>query len=97
MAIMALLGRLVSIAANILFLLLSVLLIFLRRLRLTIFGDLVNQAVFGLIWLTSILQTLVDHGDNPRFLMPLQMIVIFLVLRAIWPTLLRKKLEAVAS
>lgn len=97
MAIMALLGRLVSIAANILFLLLSVLQIFLRRLRLTIFGDLVNQAVFGLIWLTSILQTLVDHGDNPRFLMPLQMIVIFLVLRAIWPTLLRKKLEAVAS
>jgi hypothetical protein len=28
------------------------------------------------IWLTSILQTLLDHGDNPRFLVPLQSLVV---------------------
>jgi len=31
------------------------------------------------IWLTSILQTLVDHGDNPRFLVPLQSLVVLWV------------------
>jgi hypothetical protein len=29
----------------------------------------------GNIWLASILQTLLDHGDNPRFLVPLQSLV----------------------
>ncbi len=28
--------------------------------------------VVGNIWITSILQSLLDHGDNPRFLVPLQ-------------------------
>ncbi|MDX1601172.1 MAG: hypothetical protein R3191_06630, partial [Anaerolineales bacterium] len=32
----------------------------------------------------SVVQTLVDHGDNPRFLVPLQMIVIVNVLWAGW-------------
>jgi hypothetical protein len=31
------------------------------------------------IWLTSILQTLLDHGDNPRFLVPLQSFVVLWV------------------
>jgi hypothetical protein len=31
------------------------------------------------IWLTSILQTLLDHGDNPRFLVPLQSLVVLWV------------------
>jgi len=35
----------------------------------------------GLVWLISVVQTLADHGDNPRFLMPLQMLVFFVVLR----------------
>lgn len=35
----------------------------------------------GLIWSTSILQSFLDHGDNPRFLVPLQS---FLVLWALW-------------
>lgn len=47
------------------------------------------------IWLTSIAQTLLDHGDNPRFLVPLQTLVVFLVLW--WGVqivhLLRKKNE----
>lgn len=47
------------------------------------------------IWLTSIAQTLLDHGDNPRFLVPLQTLVVILVLW--WGTqivhLLRNKNE----
>ena len=32
------------------------------------------------IWLTSILQTLPDHGDNPRFSVPIQSMVVFIAL-----------------
>jgi hypothetical protein len=39
-----------------------------------------QQAYFwlllGTIWAASILQTLLDHGDNPRFLIPLQSLVV---------------------
>jgi hypothetical protein len=32
------------------------------------------------VWLTSVIQTLLDHGDNPRFSVPTQSLVVFLVL-----------------
>ena len=35
--------------------------------------------LLGTIWITSILQTLLDHGDNPRFLVPLQSLVLLWV------------------
>jgi hypothetical protein len=35
--------------------------------------------LLGNIWIASILQTLLDHGDNPRFLVPLQSLVVFWV------------------
>ncbi len=35
--------------------------------------------LFGIIWIASILQTLLDHGDNPRFLIPLQSLVVLWV------------------
>jgi hypothetical protein len=38
----------------------------------------------GLIWLSSVAQTLPDHGDNPRFLIPLQSWVVFCVLWLAW-------------
>ena len=37
-----------------------------------------------LIWLSSIAQTLPDHGDNPRFLIPLQSWVVFCLLWLLW-------------
>ena len=40
--------------------------------------------VTGTIWIASILQTLLDHGDNPRFLVPLQSLVVLWVLWAAW-------------
>ena len=48
-------------------------------------GGSINQHfmlfIAGNIWITSILQSLLDHGDNPRFLVPLQS---FVVLWAAW-------------
>ena len=35
--------------------------------------------LLGNIWIASILQTLLDHGDNPRFLIPLQSLVVLWV------------------
>jgi hypothetical protein len=35
--------------------------------------------LLGNIWIASILQTLLDHGDNPRFLVPLQSLVVMWV------------------
>ena len=44
-----------------------------------------NLLLFGgLIWLSSVAQTLPDHGDNPRFLIPLQSWVVFCVLWLAW-------------
>jgi ABC-type branched-subunit amino acid transport system permease subunit len=41
-------------------------------------------AVAGMVWLTSVIQTLGEHGDNPRFLVPIQMAVIYLIVVAVW-------------
>jgi hypothetical protein len=78
----ALASRAVTLAANAAFLLLSVAVIVSRRVRERINLDWIFAASAGLVWLTSIVQTLVDHGDNPRFLVPLQMLVFFVVMRA---------------
>ena len=78
----ALASRAVTLAANAAFLLISVAVVVSRRVRDRINLDWIFAATAGLIWLTSIVQTLVDHGDNPRFLVPLQMLVFFVVMRA---------------
>ncbi len=48
----------------------------------------------GNIWITSILQSLLDHGDNPRFLLPLQSFVVLWVAWFILMTL-RKQPEVI--
>jgi hypothetical protein len=80
-------GRGISILANALFLLLSAASVVNRRARRRIGWDAFAWAVGGFIWLASIVQTLVDHGDNERFLVPLQMLVIYLVVKVLtsWP------------
>jgi 4-amino-4-deoxy-L-arabinose transferase-like glycosyltransferase len=51
------------------------------RLRSTISGmPAFFWCLAGAIWISSILQTLLDHGDNPRFLVPLQSLVVMWVL-----------------
>jgi hypothetical protein len=72
-------GRGLCLAANVAYLLLLAALPFrmdfVRRLR----RDVDWLAAAGLVAVTSVLQTLTDHGDNPRFLVPLQMVVIMVV------------------
>ena len=47
----------------------------------------------GVVWFTSIVQTLLDHGDNPRFSVPIQTLVVFVVLCWGFALLNRKKNE----
>jgi 4-amino-4-deoxy-L-arabinose transferase-like glycosyltransferase len=34
----------------------------------------------GAVWIASVLQSMLDHGDNPRFLIPMQSLVVLIVL-----------------
>lgn len=79
-----LLGRGLSIAANAVFLLASAALAVSRRVRERLGLDGFSLALGGTVWAASIAQTLADHGDNPRFLVPLQAVVMLTVLRAAW-------------
>ncbi|MBN2147118.1 MAG: hypothetical protein JW726_07000 [Anaerolineales bacterium] len=52
------------------------------------------------IWIASIIQTLLDHGDNPRFLIPLQSLVVLWVVwvaSVIAPQLFKHKRLALAE
>jgi hypothetical protein len=82
--LLAFLGRLVAVAANAAFLGLTALAAFSPRRRRQMGVDRIAVACGGLVLLSSVVQTLVEHGDNPRFLVPLQMVVFYVVLRAIW-------------
>ncbi len=53
--------------------------------------------VVGAIWGTSILQTILDHGDNPRFLIPIQTFILLWVLFILKQTLQREKSEKVVQ
>lgn len=87
----ALAGRGLCLLANALFLLGSVLAAVSRRLRVRLDIDRYIIAIGGFVLLTSVIQTLADHGDNPRFLVPLQMMVLYTVVRAGWEALVLHK------
>jgi len=44
----------------------------------------------GNIWVASIVQSLLDHGDNPRFLVPLQSLVILWLIWFLWQVFARQ-------
>lgn len=81
---LAFLGRLVAVAANAAFLGMTALAAFSPRRRRQMGVDRIAVACAGLVLFSSVVQTLVEHGDNPRFLVPLQMMVFYAVLRALW-------------
>jgi hypothetical protein len=82
MEVWVLTGRVVAIAANAGFLLINAAMIVSRRVRDWVKIDHMLILVAGFIGWTSILQSLFEHGDNPRFLVPLQMIVIYFTVRS---------------
>jgi len=83
-------GRGLSVLANLVFLLITAFALLSKRLRGRIGFDFYSAAVSGLVVMISIVQTIVDHGDNPRFLVPLQMVVFFVVIRSIWYGLINR-------
>ena len=81
---LAIAGRAISLAANFAFLLFSCIALINRRARARLGINRHIIAVAGMVWLTSVIQTLGEHGDNPRFLVPIQMAVIYLIVVAVW-------------
>jgi len=77
-------GRVLCLAANAAFLGLSVLVAFSRKVRARLGREELLLAATGSVWVISIAQTLLDHGDNPRFLVPLQMLVCLVVVLGGW-------------
>ncbi len=49
------------------------------------------------IWIASILQTLLDHGDNPRFLVPLQSLVVLWLAVFIYQWVTGRRVSATAT
>lgn len=82
MAVLAIVGRGISVLANFVFLILSAGAALSRKVRAWVKIDAMLVATGGFVLLSSVLQTFLDHGDNPRFLVPLQMVVIYVVVRA---------------
>ncbi|HPH94958.1 MAG TPA: hypothetical protein PKW33_02680 [Anaerolineaceae bacterium] len=70
--------RLVLFAANILFAIAALPGLLWPRLRRHLTHPFLMVTGFS-IWLVSVLQTLADHGDNPRFLIPMQTWVVLWV------------------
>jgi hypothetical protein len=73
-------SRLVLISANLFFLVSSLVLFLLRSLRVSYKVPAALWCIAGSVWIASVIQTLVDHGDNPRFLVPMQSLVVLWVL-----------------
>lgn len=44
----------------------------------------IHWLLAGCVWVSSLVSSMLDHGDNPRFLIPLQSIVIFWFFWVIW-------------
>ena len=81
---LAWIGRGLSVLANFAFLLISIGIVLSRKLRSSIRMDTTLWASMTMVWMISIMQSLLEHGDNARFLVPLQMVVIYLVVRSFW-------------
>lgn len=77
-------GRAISFGSNLLFIVTSALALLWKKLRQVWNLKPMLWIMTATVWATSIVQTLLDHGDNPRFLVPLQSLVIFWVLWIIY-------------
>ncbi len=66
--------------ANLVFVLTSGAALIFKRLRQFWEIQPFHWLLAGSVWATSVVSSLLDHGDNPRFLVPLQSLVVFWVL-----------------
>lgn len=73
-------ARGVLFSANLVFILTPALALLSKRLRQAWELTPFHWLLAGSVWGTSIVSSILDHGDNPRFLIPLQTAVVFWVL-----------------
>jgi len=81
---LVLVERIGLFGANMLFILTSVLAALSKRARQAWCIPAALWFLAGSVWIASIVQTLLDHGDNPRFLVPMQSFVVLWVLFLIY-------------
>jgi len=67
-------------AANLVFIFTSLGAIISKQLRQTWALTTFHWLLVSSVWATAVLSALIDHGDNPRFLIPLQSAVVFWIL-----------------
>jgi hypothetical protein len=72
--------RALLVAGNLFFVLASLAALVSKRLREAWAITAFHVLLAGLVWASSVASSLMDHGDNPRFLVPLQTVVVYLVL-----------------
>ena len=88
------LQRILLILANGFFVLTSLAALALKPLRQRLSLPAGLWVLAGAVWLGSIVQTLLDHGDNPRFLVPLQSLVVLWGICLLFRLWVRKPNEA---
>jgi hypothetical protein len=84
-------------AFNLVFLITTALAVFWKRIRQAWQVPRGLWCIVGAVWGTSLLQTFLDHGDNPRFLIPMQSLVLLWVLYVSVRTLHGKRWSLVSD
>jgi hypothetical protein len=74
------LGRAVTFGCNMMFLFASLVSALLKKVRSFLRVGMFERLLVSIVLTASIVQTLGEHGDNARFLIPLQSTIVFLVL-----------------
>ena len=64
---------------NIIFIIGSILVVVVKKIRQMVRITSFIWFSMGAVWIASVLQSLLDHGDNPRFLIPMQSLVVLIV------------------
>jgi hypothetical protein len=89
-----LLERALLVAANLIFVIASLPALFIKRLQqVKAWQRAFVLCLTGMVWIGSIVQSLLDHGDNPRFLVPMQSLVVLSLLwfgAQVWRSLRKK-------
>jgi hypothetical protein len=86
-------GRGLSLIVNAAFLLVTAGAVVGRRLRHWWKKGRLMVMMAGIIWISSIIQTLLVQGDNQRYLVPMQMMIFIMALSAAWQVTGRRRME----
>jgi 4-amino-4-deoxy-L-arabinose transferase-like glycosyltransferase len=74
-----LLERGLLFAFNMMFIIGSVIVVAVKKVRRQVYIPPFIWFSLGAVWIASVLQSMLDHGDNPRFLIPMQSLVVLIV------------------